>query len=272
MTYSTIMVHLDGGRPNRFLLDTAAAVATRFDATVIGIAGCQPVQLGAPSSYLDGEFAVIERDRVTDELARLESEFHEHAGLQALTIEWRSLPVFVNVAHAVAEQARCADLIITGARPAGSGLSTHADTADLILHAGRPVLIVPDHGATADFATIMVAWRDTRECRRAVADALPMLHQASRVILVESSDDAASARDHLADVARWLTRHGIDTDRITSLPSGPDATTLAAVADAQGADLIVAGAYGHSRIREWAFGGVTRDLLLQDHRCTLVAH
>ena len=44
------------------------------------------------------------------------------------------------------------------------------------------------------------------------------------------------------------------------------------MADAQGADLIVAGAYGHSRIREWAFGGVTRDLLLQDHRCTLVAH
>lgn len=272
VTYSTIMVHLDGGRSNGAVLDTAAAVATRHGATVIGIAACQPVHLGAPSGYLDGEFAVVERDIVTDELARLDTEFHQHAGLHSLTLEWRSLPIYVNVAHAVAEQARSADLVITGVGPATSHVSTHADTGELILNAGRPVLVVPERRATADFATVMVAWRNTRECRRAVSDALPMLHHATRVILVESSEDAAVASDNLDDVAAWLTRHGIDTDRITSRASGSAAESLASIADEQGADLIVAGAYGHSRIREWAFGGVTRDLLLQDRRCTLLAH
>jgi nucleotide-binding universal stress UspA family protein len=134
------------------------------------------------------------------------------------------------------------------------------------------VLVVPDSGATATFSTIMVAWTDTRECRRAISDALPMLRLAERVVIAEVAIDALDARAAIDEVAGWLARHGIAADKIVSRPKRSSTDTLTALADEVGADLVVAGAYGHSRIREWAFGGVTRDLLLRDRRCTLLSH
>lgn len=272
MTYSTLMVHLDGGRPNVALLDVAATLADQYDAAVIGIAACQPVQIGTCDGYLGGEYAVIERDIVAGELARAKTEFHAHERLARHVLDWRSIPTLVNVAHVVAEHARSADLVITSAGPGFADLATHADTGDLILRAGRPILVVPDGAATARFATILVAWTDTRECRRAIADALPMLKAADRVVIVEVAIDAIEARKPIDDVAAWLARHGVDADKIVARMKGTSIDTLAAIADEIEADLVVAGAYGHSRIREWAFGGVTRDLLLRDRRCTLLSH
>lgn len=272
MTYSTLMVHLDGGRPNAALLDVAATLAEQYHAGVIGIAACQPVQIGMCDGYLSGEYAVIERDIVTDELARTKAEFHAHARLARHVLEWRSIPTLANIAHVVAENARSADLLITGVGPGFADLATHADTGELILRAGRPVLVVPDGGATATFESVMVAWTDTRECRRAIADALPMLHAADRVVIVDVAIDATDARASIADVIAWLARHDVDADRIVAQMKGTCVDTLDGIADDVEADLVVAGTYGHSRIREWAFGGVTRDLLLRSRRCTLLAH
>lgn len=271
MTYSTLMVHLDGSRANAAVLDVAGTLAAQYNAKVIGIAACQPVQLGVCDGYMDGELAMIERDIVTDELARAKVEFHAHAGLRSHILEWRSIPTLVNIAHVVAEQARCADLVITAVGPAPGDLATHADTGDLVLRSGRPVLVVPDAKATAAFRNILVAWRDTRKCRRAVVDALPMLHRADRITLVEASSDPADARNGIADLAGWLERHGVGADQIVSRMKGSATETLAGIATEIEADLVVAGAYGHSRIREWAFGGVTRDLLLHERRCTLLS-
>ena len=125
---------------------------------------------------------------------------------------------------------------------------------------------------TADFRNVVIAWTDTRECRRAVMDALPMLHGADRVTLVEASNDPVGARDGIDDLSGWLDRHGLGADRIVSRIRGSGAQTVAAIATQVEADLVVAGAYGHSRIREWAFGGVTRDPLLHERRCTLLSH
>jgi nucleotide-binding universal stress UspA family protein len=272
VTYSTMMLHLDGARSNSAVLAAAATLTKQYDAKVIGIAACQPVQIGMSDGYMDGELAVIERDIVTDELAHAKVEFHAYEGLRAHELEWRSIPTLENVAHAVAAQARCADLVVTGIGPVPGDLATHADTGDLILRAGRPVLVVPDANVTADFRKIVVAWADTRESRRAIMDALPMLHRADRVTLVAASVDAVAARDGIDDIAGWLNRHGIGTDQIVSRMKGSGAETLAAIAGEVEADLLVAGAYGHSRIREWAFGGVTRDLLLHERRCTLLSH
>lgn len=272
MTYSTIMVHLDGARSNTAVLAAAATLANQYDSRVIGIAACQPVQIGACEGYMDGQIAVMERDIVTDELARAKAEFHSHAGLNPSNVEWRSIPTLVNVAHVVAEQARCADLIVTGVGPASGDLSTHADTGDLILRAGRPVLVVPDANITADFRNVVVAWSETRECRRAITDALPLLHGADRVTLVEAASDPLNAREGIEDIAAWLERHGISASRINSRLHGSASETLARISTDAEADLVVAGAYGHSRLREWAFGGVTRDLLLQQQRCTLLSH
>lgn len=272
VTYSTLMVHLDGARSNAAVLDATATLAQQYHSRVIGIAACMPVQLGTCDGYMDGALAVVERDIVTDELARAKVEFHAHAGLRSHVLEWRSIPTLENIAHVVAEDACCADLVITSIGPAPGDRSTHADTGDLVLRAGRPVLVVPDANVTADFRNVVVAWTDTRECRRAIMDALPMLHGADRVTLVKAGNDPVAARGGLEDIAGWLDRHGIGTDRVVSRIRGSAAETLAGIATDVEADLVVAGAYGHSRIREWAFGGVTRDLLLHERRCTLLSH
>jgi nucleotide-binding universal stress UspA family protein len=272
MTYSTLMVHLDGARPNAAVLDATATLAKQYDAQVIGIAACEPAQIGASDGYTDGAFAVLERDIVTEQLAQAKVEFHAHAALRPYVLEWRSIPTLENVAHIIATHARCADLVITGLGPTPGALSTHADAGDLILRAGRPVLVVPDANVTADFRHVLIAWTDTRECRRAVTDALPMLHRANRVTLVEASNDPHGAREGIKDIAGWLQRQGIGADHILSRIRGSGAQTLAAIATEVEADVIVAGAYGHSRIWEWAFGGVTRDLLLHERRCTLLSH
>jgi nucleotide-binding universal stress UspA family protein len=89
---------------------------------------------------------------------------------------------------------------------------------------------------------------------------------------IATEDDRAEARVRLDDVVGWLRRHGIAADAIVARSTGNDTETLTAVAKEQGADVIVAGAYGHSRLREWVLGGVTRDLLLRANSCSLVSH
>ena len=139
---------------------------------------------------------------------------------------------------------------------------------------GRPVLIVPSAVARVSLERVLIGWKDTRECRRAVLDALPLLKKASHVTVCEiaSEEGMAAAQAHLGDVVSWLKRDGITAEAVAVLSTGNDAVRLDAVASEQAADVIVAGAYGHSRLREWALGGVTKDLLLRAERCSFVSH
>ena len=142
------------------------------------------------------------------------------------------------------------------------------------MQAGRPCLIVPNGIDTLPLAHVVVGWKDTGETRRAVGDALPMLKAASRVTVVTIAprDEVAAAEHRLQDIAGWLKRHGVDATTILSPSAGDDAARLSAILQEQDADLLVAGAYGHRRVREWALGGVTQDLLLRAGRCALVSH
>jgi nucleotide-binding universal stress UspA family protein len=121
---------------------------------------------------------------------------------------------------------------------------------------------------------VLIGWKDTREARRATLDALPILRKAARVTVVEIADEKGSlaGRTHLEDVACWLKSHGISAEQFVSPSSGDDAMRLNSIAQGHGVDLIVAGAYGHSRLREFVLGGVTHDLLLCANRCSFVSH
>jgi nucleotide-binding universal stress UspA family protein len=138
---------------------------------------------------------------------------------------------------------------------------------------GRPVLTGPADAEHLDLRRVVLAWKDTREARRAMADALPLMRRAERVLVVQAPEpgqqDPAIA---LADVAEALRQHGVRA-AIRVLPDDRDAAeAILEVSVEEDAQLIVAGAYGRARLTEWAFGGVTRKLLQQDAKFVLLSH
>ena len=142
------------------------------------------------------------------------------------------------------------------------------------MRAGRPVLIVPPAVRALDLSRVVVAWKDTREARRAVADALPLLARADRVTVVELAppDRLDETADGLENVTAWLARHGVEAEARALASGAGDARRLEAVVRELGGSLLVAGAYGHSRIHEWVFGGVTCDFLMHPDVCALISH
>jgi nucleotide-binding universal stress UspA family protein len=290
MTYATLMVHLELGTTNTRLLQITGELARRFKASVIGIAARQPLQMVYGDGYVSGDFYEQDEMSMAKELQAAEAEFRAALHHSAPTIEWRSARTYANLADYLVAEARSADLIVTGVAHGDLFDSSRSvNTADLIMLAGRPVLTVPSGipsavpsalpaGATESSALnlnrVLVAWKDTREARRAVADALPLLRQAEAVSVVEITDETelAAAHQRVTDVAHWLKRHHIDAHGTAHVSVGNDAMALHALSQDAGADVIVAGAYGHSRLREWVLGGVTRDLLLSANRCSFVSH
>jgi nucleotide-binding universal stress UspA family protein len=273
MSYSTLMVHLDIDRSNDARLRIAGEFAERFDARVIGTAAAD-VQ---PLYFMDGaaaqDFLAEERSRLKSRIADCEAQFRRHFNARASNIEWRGALEFP--AEFVARNARAADLIIAGGQSGRADTTCQVDAGDLALRAGRPVLVVPSDAEFLKLDCVVVAWKDTRESRRAVVDALPLLHKAREVLVVElldPSEDQVAAKARVDDVAHWLVRRGISASSIATKALIGVTDRLAMLAQDEGAGIIVAGAYGHPRLREWAFGGVTRDLLHQQKCCVLLSH
>ena len=120
---------------------------------------------------------------------------------------------------------------------------------------------------------IVVAWKDSRESRRAVRDAVPFLRDAQEVMIVEVCEPAAPSRTSMDDVADYLLRHEVVVGAKTSLQAiGSVADEILQFARQEKADLIVAGGYGRSLLGEWIFGGVTRDLLANASLCCLFSN
>jgi nucleotide-binding universal stress UspA family protein len=137
------------------------------------------------------------------------------------------------------------------------------------------VLLVPEKVDSLRAENIVVGWKETREARRAVQDALPFLQEATRVTIVEvcGPGEEATAQSHLDDVAKYLSRHRIGGGpRVILQQEGSGAAQLIQLAADEKADLLVTGAYGHSRLGEWIFGGMTRDLLARSPICCLMSH
>jgi nucleotide-binding universal stress UspA family protein len=221
--------------------------------------------------------AIYEEDRkqAARQMKAAEIEFHEAmANLQGPT-EWCCRTTALPLADHLLRQARRADLIVVGAAPANVPIDVtrRVDVCDLVMSAGRPVLLVPDSAAPIRFERIFVAWKDTREAQRAIADALPLLATCRHVSVVEiaSADELPDAKAAMQEITRWLGLHHVKAEAAVTLSRGANAKQLGAIVREAGADLVVAGAYGYKRERAWVLGGVTAHLLAGD-RCVLFAH
>jgi nucleotide-binding universal stress UspA family protein len=260
MGYKSILLNLDIDGHQATLIELATDVAKRFGARLIGQSAAEiaPPVVMAESMAVDAEMMMRERYTIELRIEELRQEFESLAGAQIET-EWRG--AFGNPTRLLAETARMADLIITGSPKDKSGDGHRSvDVGSLVLQTGRPIL-VPATTQVFLADKVLVAWKDTREARRAVLDALPFLQMAKDVrVITIGGDEREREWTSLTDVVDFLSMHGVKA-RMAVFPEESDGQSIADVAEAMGADLTISGAYGHSRLREWIFGGATRALL-----------
>jgi nucleotide-binding universal stress UspA family protein len=264
MSYKTILVNLDIDGPVVPIVRLAAGLAVRFDATLVGFCAADaPLPMAGP----DGAGLAAEVwQQLREDVERRQKELHaefDRIVAGSVATEWRQS--LDSPTRALATASRLADLVVMRAsRGASTGNAYRvADPGSVVLQAGRPMLVAAENAEQVSTKTVVIAWKDTREARRAVADAVPLLSTAHEVILVSidpAPDEWIGAG--IADVAAFLSRHGI-TPRTEMVAATNEGEKLAELVASCRADLIVSGAYGHSRLREWVFGGVTRALLDQ---------
>jgi nucleotide-binding universal stress UspA family protein len=274
MSYKSILVNLQLGKTNGGALAVAGDLAERFNAHVLGVAMYRPVQVCETEAYLMSDLAARDREGRQREIAAAEHEFRVLMEGRAKSLGWHSGLTNKTLAAAVVDHARSADLLVAGADRNKNLFDTPSSLGpgDLVMQAGRPVFVVPDTVERLSLDHVLIGWKDGPEARRAIADALPLLTKAGRVTVVEVAPEAdlASARSHLNDVVEWLGRHGVSAEALPVAGADAPARLRGVSADLE-ADLIVAGAYAHSRLQEWIMGGVTRDLLLHTHLCSMVS-
>lgn len=279
---STLMVNLSGDAADDSLLAITGELAKKLKAAVIGAAAYELVLeygtaiagvggISCPQELFDHEIRLAKA-----RLAHAEDHFRKTLGEHVEPLLWRSVLSDKSAASWLAMTARAADFIITHSFADGSysAMFRHVNVGDLVMTAGRPVLLVPHKSTTLDLGTVLVGWRDTRESRAALSAALPLLHLAGRVIVASIVPKATKgeAQEAVQDVAAWLVRHGISAEGVVEVATGNDIEQIAALTHRFEVGLLVAGAYGHSRLREWVLGGVTMDLLLRPRCVTLIAH
>src|SRR5499427_2945437 len=257
VSFTTMMVHVDVERDCEQRVQLALALADRFQAALIGVAG-----LAMRPAFAAGGLVIYRQPTEHERRAaraRLDDmgERFRAQGQHLKQVEWRTaleLPY-----ELVSREARAADLIIVGARHTDGNVRDLVDPGMILLQTGRPLLVAPDLVAPPRLRRVVVAWKETRECRRAVRDALPFLRRAKEILIVGIGEGEwdSGAKRALSDVAGYLLRHGVAAaHEVWRQARGPVAGELLRLVQDEKADLIVAGGYGHSRLGEWIFGGV----------------
>jgi nucleotide-binding universal stress UspA family protein len=266
MSYKSLIVHVQDTEAGRERLRVATAIASIFGSKLLGIGAralnALPDPVGLSNAKLKQEVAAA--------LSRAESLFKEEtAAFDQLSCLWQA-----DIDVPVRALLRCvsgADLLIADKWSRGAP-DVQASTADLIMSGGVPVLVAPT-GAKIDFTKVVVGWKDTREARRAVWDALPFLRRAKEVIVLRFAPLGHRPEPGMGGLKERLRLHGIRAKTEERPSMEPTvAEDLLTAAEIMGAGLIVVGGYGRSRLREWVLGGVTQDLLERADRCVLFSH
>jgi nucleotide-binding universal stress UspA family protein len=251
--YKTILVHVEVGLESEQLLQSVVDFAYDLGAKVIGVGGCAPAYMGSISG-VDWQIVV---DQEQADARAAEARFREITN-PLKGCEWSTDMRYPT--DAVAEIAASADLVVVSSRH--GPLDSTVDAGALALMAGIPVLAVPPGHTHIRSKRILIGWKNTREARRAVTDAMPLLCAAEHVLVVGVQADDRQPISGLEGITQRLCRHGFSADHL-AIRKAPDdvAMDLIACAEEDVSDMIVTGAYGHSRLRELFFGGVTSGLL-----------
>ena len=245
--------------------DFAVAVAEAFEAHVLGVAfSYEPIIPGTVMGGIPPEF--IESQRIeSDKKARAAiARFEAKAKRASISAEHRILSASISAAaDHLGRIGRRFDLVVVGQPERDKAMPEEVIDEGVLFESGRPVIFVPyiQKGALK-LDRIMVCWDGSRAATRAIADAMPFLKKAKQVeIVIVASGQPKSDEVPGADLGQHLARHGlkVDVKRITSPDIDVTSTILSYAADSS-ADLIVMGGYGHSRLREFVLGGVTRGI------------
>jgi len=282
--FKDLLVVADNSKACVTRLDVAVHVASRFGAHLTGLFVKEPPNVpdwiqseGRVYAPPPSDYAEEQRQAWREAAQAAQQLFRSRAGMAGITMEWREREG--DVAELAILHARYADMVIVGqTEPAPHAVpSARALPERLLLGVGRPVLVVPYVGAFKTVGTrVLVAWNASREATRAVNDALPILQQASQVTVLAINPRGGVSGDGDvpgADLALHLSRHGVNAEAswVPADDIAVAAMLLSRACDVQ-ADLIVMGGYGHSRVREIALGGATREILRTMTVPTLMSH
>ncbi len=280
MTIKTIAVSLVDIERQDAVMNAAFSLAAVHDAHVLGVYVVpSPNVIAVPASFGAMAADLNNSQHFADKLEDVKARFEDAARRHDVRAEWRRVDGETGLlATAMLKHAPYADLIVAGQVNSSTSNHIEPDFAErLVLESGRPVVIIPNMGTFKTVATnVIVGWNATREAMRAAFDAVPVIKQAKRVELLwaNARDEPEVAGDLPgAELAAVLARHDIKvvTRSISASDLAPADALLNEAAD-NGADLIVIGAYGHSRLREFVFGGVTRSLLQNMTAPVLMSH
>ena len=280
MGYKTISVSLNDVAGNSKLLDITAGIARTFNAHVNGI-----YVIPAPLVYPNGgaEFVPIMMDSnqvyFRDQAEKVRSEFVARMQTDDLTHAFVQVESsFPNISKDMIRASQISDLTICNAVDDQTTTGIESDFIEsLIISAGRPLLVIPKQfNEAVNFDKIVVGWNASNEFTRAVFDALPILKLALEVhftVVDPQKGDDRNAKWAGADISETMARHGVKASADTYPANGGDpGTALLEHAKDLGAGLIVMGAYGHSRLREFILGGATRTILAEMDIPVLLSH
>ncbi|MEP7299919.1 MAG: universal stress protein [Caldimonas sp.] len=279
MSYKTLLVHLDAGPRCAARIALACDLAARFDSRLVAVAptGLPDLILSINSAVPDSlECIALPAASLRERAQALARDFEQRCSA-ARVGSFESRVVVDEAIDAVVRHGRCSDLVIVGQRDPGAPVEGVASDfpQQVLLHAGTPVLIVPHSGSFASVGQrVLIAWQEKAEATRAIRDALPLLRIAERVVLCEIAESEADdgPAERFESVLLWLATHGVHAKAQHEPKTAGVGDKLLSLAADLGVDLIVAGGYGHSRLREWVLGGTTRHLLEHMTVPTLLSH
>jgi nucleotide-binding universal stress UspA family protein len=280
MSCKTILVYLNDITRAERLLGAAAALAQKHKAHLTGLAVVPPYVV-TPAYDATAVSTTIDAHRIAyqTDMAKLKAMFNETGRRQELSCEWQEADAeFGSAAAQVLERARSVDLVVMSQDNANWSYSTFLEASDrIVMEAGRPVLVVPNIGRAAlPPKRALIAWNGRREATRAAFDAIQLLPHGADVTVLwvdTSSDPVIAGEAPGVDLCTTLARHGFKCEAASAhAPNGDAAEAILREATARGADLVVMGAYGHSRFREFIMGGASRDVLARMDRPVLMSH